>query len=76
MLGYGAWELMRPLFYTAVSACMTYSYVCIPCSLTDGRNYYLIFGLIFETCLAVLLAYCPGLDTALKMYGLRSELHV
>ncbi len=35
------------------------------------RNYYLIFGLIFETCLAVFLAYCPGLDVALSMYGMR-----
>ena len=38
------------------------------------RNQYLIFGLISETCLAVFLAYCPGLDTAFRMYGLRYEL--
>lgn len=37
------------------------------------KNYYLVFGLIFETCLAVFLAYCPGLNAALKMYGLRGE---
>ena len=35
------------------------------------RNYYLEFGLITETCLGVFLAYCPGLEGALRMYGLR-----
>ena len=35
------------------------------------RNYYLVFGLISETCLAVFLAYCPGISTVLGMYGLR-----
>ena len=34
---------------------------------------YLIFGLIFETCLAVFLAYCPGLEVGLRLYGLRLE---
>ena len=33
-----------------------------------------MFGLICETCLAVFLAYCPGLDTAFRMYGLRCVL--
>lgn len=37
------------------------------------RNYYLLFGLIFETALAVFLAYIPGLDVGLRMYGLRFE---
>jgi len=31
-----------------------------------------MFGLITETCVAVFLAYCPGLSTAFRMYGLRS----
>jgi hypothetical protein len=35
------------------------------------RNYYLMFGLISETCLAVFLAYCPGISAVLGMYGLR-----
>ena len=35
-------------------------------------NYYLLFGLLFETVLAVFLAYCPGLEV-LHMYGLRAE---
>ena len=35
------------------------------------RNHYLTFGLISETCLAVFLAYCPGISTVLGMYGLR-----
>ncbi|XP_065887876.1 sodium/potassium-transporting ATPase subunit alpha-1-like [Dysidea avara] len=37
------------------------------------KNQYLIFGLISETCLAVFLAYCPGLDIAFRMFGLRVE---
>jgi sodium/potassium-transporting ATPase subunit alpha len=37
------------------------------------KNYYLEFGLITETCLGVFLAYCPGLEGALRMYGLRGE---
>ena len=45
-------------------------YICIYLFI---RNYYLIFGLIFETALAVFLAYCPWLDTALRMHGLRLE---
>uniref|UniRef100_A0A7E4V1S5 Sodium/potassium-transporting ATPase subunit alpha n=1 Tax=Panagrellus redivivus TaxID=6233 RepID=A0A7E4V1S5_PANRE len=34
-------------------------------------NWYLNFGLIFETFLAWFLCYCPGLTTGLRMYGLR-----
>ena len=37
------------------------------------RNYYLIFGLISETSLGVFLAYCPGLQMGLRLYGLRGE---
>ncbi|KAL3120582.1 hypothetical protein niasHT_007874 [Heterodera trifolii] len=34
-------------------------------------NWVLNFGLVFETLLAVFLCYYPGLDTSLRMYGLR-----
>uniref|UniRef100_A0A915KCK9 Cation-transporting P-type ATPase C-terminal domain-containing protein n=1 Tax=Romanomermis culicivorax TaxID=13658 RepID=A0A915KCK9_ROMCU len=34
-------------------------------------NWTLNFGLVFETCLCLVLAYCPGLDHGLRMYGLR-----
>ncbi|VDP31587.1 unnamed protein product [Soboliphyme baturini] len=34
-------------------------------------NWTLNFGLLFETFLAGFLAYCPGLDKGLRMYGLR-----
>ncbi|KAH7698831.1 Na/K ATPase [Aphelenchoides avenae] len=34
-------------------------------------NWTLNFGLVFETCLAAFLCYCPGLDNGLRMYGLR-----
>jgi len=34
-------------------------------------NWTLNFGLIFETCLMTFMAYCPGLDNGLRMYGLR-----
>jgi len=34
-------------------------------------NPHLIFGLFFETALAALLAYTPGLDKGLRMYPLR-----
>ncbi|CAD5215636.1 unnamed protein product [Bursaphelenchus okinawaensis] len=34
-------------------------------------NWAMNFGLLFETALAVFLCYCPGLDVALRMYGLR-----
>ncbi|ESO10963.1 hypothetical protein HELRODRAFT_156333 [Helobdella robusta] len=34
-------------------------------------NYRLVFGLFFETTLAIFLAYCPGLDKGLRMYPLK-----
>ncbi|CAD5221584.1 unnamed protein product [Bursaphelenchus xylophilus] len=34
-------------------------------------NWAMNFGLLFETALAAFLCYCPGLDVALRMYGLR-----
>uniref|UniRef100_A0A1I8A3T2 Sodium/potassium-transporting ATPase subunit alpha n=1 Tax=Steinernema glaseri TaxID=37863 RepID=A0A1I8A3T2_9BILA len=34
-------------------------------------NWTLNFGLVFETVLAAFMAYCPGLDKGLRMYGLR-----
>jgi sodium/potassium-transporting ATPase subunit alpha len=34
-------------------------------------NWVLNFGILFETALAVFLAYCPGLDSILNMYDLR-----
>ena len=34
-------------------------------------NYYLIFGLISETCLAVALAFCPGVSSVFRLHGLR-----
>merc|ERR1712038_111214 len=33
-------------------------------------NMFLNFGLVFETCLAVFLCYCPGMDKGLRMYPL------
>jgi sodium/potassium-transporting ATPase subunit alpha len=35
-------------------------------------NWILNFGLVFETILAAVLCYVPGLDQGLRMYGLRS----
>merc|ERR1712079_282209 len=34
------------------------------------KNYFLNFGLCFETALAAFLCYCPGLDVGLRMYPL------
>jgi len=34
-------------------------------------NWTLNFGLVFETVLCAFMAYCPGLDNGLRMYGLR-----
>jgi len=34
-------------------------------------NHILNFGLVFETCLAAFLCYCPGLDKGLNMYPLK-----
>ena len=36
------------------------------------KNYHMVFGLVFETALAVFLAYCPGTEV-LNMHGLRGE---
>merc|ERR1711953_1528485 len=35
------------------------------------KNHFLNFGLIFETCLAAFLSYCPGMDKGLRMYPLK-----
>ncbi|RWS08421.1 sodium/potassium-transporting ATPase subunit alpha-like protein [Dinothrombium tinctorium] len=35
------------------------------------KNHVLNFGLVFETCLAAFLCYCPGLDKGLNMQPLR-----
>merc|ERR1712158_313631 len=34
------------------------------------KNHFLNFGLFFETCLAIFLSYCPGMDKGLRMYPL------
>merc|ERR1712002_536259 len=34
------------------------------------KNYFLNFGLVFETCLAAFLCYTPGMDKGLRMYPL------
>merc|ERR1711962_450706 len=34
------------------------------------KNYFLNFGLVFETVLAAILCYCPGMDKGLRMYPL------
>merc|ERR1712227_7204 len=34
------------------------------------KNHFLNFGLVFETCLAAFLSYCPGMDKGLRMYPL------
>jgi len=34
-------------------------------------NWWLNFGLVFETALTVLLVYCPYMDEALRLYPLR-----
>ena len=36
-------------------------------------NWFLNFGLIFETLLAAFLSYCPGMDQALRMYPLYAQ---
>nr|CAD7428469.1 unnamed protein product [Timema monikensis] len=35
------------------------------------KNWALNFGIIFETCLAAFLSYCPGMDKGLRMYPLK-----
>ena len=34
------------------------------------KNWFMNFGLVFETCLAIFLSYCPGMDKGLRMYPL------
>lgn len=36
-----------------------------------ASNHMLNFGLVFETCLAAILSYTPGLDKGLNMYPLK-----
>ncbi|KAM7435938.1 Sodium/potassium-transporting ATPase subunit alpha-1 [Porites harrisoni] len=33
-------------------------------------NWFLNFGLVFETCLAAFLSYTPGMSNGLRMYPL------
>jgi sodium/potassium-transporting ATPase subunit alpha len=35
------------------------------------KNWFLNFGLVFETCLAAMLSYTPGMDKGLRMYPLK-----
>merc|ERR1719167_967100 len=35
------------------------------------RNWFMNFGLCFETCLAAILSYTPGMDKGLRMYPLK-----
>lgn len=35
------------------------------------KNHVLNFGLVFETALAAVLSYCPGMDKGLRMYPLK-----
>merc|ERR1719348_2099566 len=38
---------------------------------TQGmKNWFMNFGLVFETVLAAFLSYCPGMDKGLRMYPL------
>ena len=41
--------------------------------LQKGINYWMIVGLVFETALALILAYTPVINNVLKMYPLRLE---
>jgi sodium/potassium-transporting ATPase subunit alpha len=34
------------------------------------KNWFMNFGLVFETILAIFLSYCPGMDKGLRMYPL------
>merc|ERR1711971_213281 len=34
------------------------------------KNWFMNFGLVFETCLAIFLSYCPGMGKGLRMYPL------
>merc|ERR1719323_769972 len=35
------------------------------------KNWFMNFGLFFETLLAIFLSYCPGMDKGLRMYPLK-----
>ena len=35
------------------------------------KNHFMNFGLCFETCLAAILSYTPGMDKGLRMYPLK-----
>merc|ERR1712115_142588 len=35
------------------------------------KNHFMNFGLVFETCLACILSYTPGMDKGLRMYPLK-----
>jgi len=35
------------------------------------KNWFMNFGLVFETLLAIFLSYCPGMDKGLRMYPLK-----
>jgi len=35
------------------------------------KNWFMNFGLVFETVLAAFLSYCPGMDKGLRMYPLK-----
>merc|ERR1712032_1455418 len=35
------------------------------------KNHFMNFGLVFETCLAAILSYTPGMDKGLRMYPLK-----
>ena len=55
-----------------VSEVITRGVMCLdPPTSPPLRNYYLIFGLISETCLAMVLAFCPGVSSVFKLRGLR-----
>ena len=38
-----------------------------------GRNHYLFYGIVFETGIAVLLCYCPGINNAFTMTPVRGS---
>lgn len=35
------------------------------------KNWPLNFALVFETCLAAFVSYCPGMDKGLRTYPLK-----
>merc|ERR1712177_117776 len=38
------------------------------------KNHFMNFGLVFETALACVLSYTPGMDKGLRMYPLEDQL--